>query len=442
MNSILLKKGRVIDPSRNLDGVYDVLLENGRIKAIDKDIAQEAQQIIDARGIIVAPGFIDIHAHLREPGYEEKETIATGTKAAAAGGFTAVACMANTNPVNDNAAITRWILDRSRETGIVRVWPIGAVSVGLCGERMSEMADMRREGAVAFSDDGKPIMNSQLMRSVLEYSLMLDCPIIDHCEDLNLTSSGVMHEGIISARLGLSGWPSAAEASMVARDIFLAQLTGAHVHIAHVSTRESIELIKWAKEQGLRVTAEVTPHHFTLTDQAIEDKEYHTSLKVNPPLRQSHDVEALIDGLRSGVIQAIATDHAPHDIDSKRLEFNLAAFGMIGFETAVSLAIRQLILPGHLDWPDLIRLFTTGPAQILHMKEPSLQPGNEAHLTLISPTWEWTYHVEQSYSKSRNSPFDGWTFKSGPVMTIVNGKIVYERKEAFPTHYSKDVDPS
>ena len=428
MTSILIRNGRVIDPARDLDEVLDVAVENGRISAVARNLDRPAERIIEAQGMIVAPGFIDLHAHLREPGYEEKETIATGTRAAAAGGFTAVACMANTEPVNDHAAVTRWILDRAREDAVVRVWPIGSISRNLQGEQLAEMAELRREGAVAFSDDGHPVMNGRLMRSALEYSLMLDCPIIDHCQDLNLTGKGVMHEGLVSTRLGLPGWPAAAEASMVGRDILLAELTSAHVHIAHVSTRRSVDLLRWASKLGVHVSAEVTPHHLALTDASIETMEYDTNLKVNPPLREKEDIEALIAAVREGLIQAVATDHAPHELDAKRVEFNLAAFGMMGFETAVAVAIQTLVRPGHIDWPHLVRLFTVGPARILHMEDPTLQPGADAHITVIDPELSWTYRVEDSPSKSRNSPFRDWTFQGGPVLTIVHGRIVYQRE--------------
>lgn len=426
MTRILIQGGRVVDPAENRDEVLDVLIENRQIKEIGANLEVEADVVIQAGGWIVAPGFIDIHAHLREPGYEDKETIETGTRAAARGGFTAVACMANTLPVNDHAQVTRWILEKASEKALVRVWPIAAISVGLKGEQLVEMAELRSEGAVAFSDDGEPVENDELMRAALEYSLMLDCPIINHCQVKSLTRDAVMHEGLVSSRLGLRGMPAEAESIMAARDIFLARLTGAHVHLAHVSTRQTVELIRFARQEGLHVTAEVTPHHLVLTDNRIEESAYDTNLKVNPPLREKEDTEALVEAIKEGLIQVIATDHAPHDIDAKRVEFNLAAFGMIGFETAVAVTMERLIHQNELSWLEYVRLFTVGPAEVLHMAPPRLKSGEPAHLTLIDPNREWVYQVENTASKSKNSPFDGWSFKGKVVGTIVNGKIVFQ----------------
>ena len=431
MTRILIRKGRIVDPVNQRDETLDLLIEDGKISAVDRQIEVPADETLFIPGKIVAPGFIDIHAHLREPGYEEKETLATGTRAAAAGGYTAVACMANTNPANDQAAVTRWLLEKAKQTAVVRVWPIAAITRGLKGEQMVEMADLREEGAVAFSDDGEPVENDELMRAALEYSLMLDCPIINHCQVRSLSREGVMHEGAVSTRLGLRGIPAEAESIMVARDIALARLTGAHVHIAHLSTRQAVDLLRLAHHEGLHVTAEVTPHHLTLTADAIEASHYDTNFKVNPPLRETEDIEALVQAIKEGLIQAIATDHAPHEEDAKRVEFNLAAFGMIGFETAVAATLECLIHGGHLSWLEYVRLFTTGPAEILHIRPPRIAPGEEAHITIIDPEREWVYSVDQTFSKSKNSPFHGRKFRGKVVGTLVMGRFVFRDNQSI-----------
>ncbi len=431
MTRILLKHGRVLDPVQKRDSTLDILIENGRILGIAPSISVESAKTLDLEGCIVAPGFIDIHTHLREPGQEEKETIETATRAAAAGGFTAVCAMPNTEPVHDNSTVTRWILDKALQTASVRVWPIASVSIGLKSEQLTEMADLRRAGAVAFSDDGMPVRNDFLMRCALEYVKMLDCPVINHCEVFDLSKPGVVHEGRVSAILGLKGIPAQAETVMAARDILLAQLTHSHVHLTHISTRETVQLLEFAQNNGIHVTADVTPHHIALTEDALLDQPFDTSLKVNPPLRSEEDREALIEGIKNGFIQAIGTDHAPHHLDDKRVEFDLAAFGIAGLETAVALTIKTLVLPGHIDWMKLVELFTTGPAQILHTSPPTLKEGELAHITVIHPDVLWTFDVNASFSKGKNTPFHGWQFQGKPVLTIVNGEIVHLDSQAL-----------
>ncbi|MCS7312438.1 MAG: dihydroorotase [Acidobacteria bacterium] len=424
---LLIREGRVVDPTQGLDDFRDILIEDGVIREVAPRLPTFPEaKTLEARGLIVAPGFIDMHVHLREPGEEDKETIETGTRAAAAGGFTAVACMANTTPVNDTAAVTQWILERARTVGIVRVYPVAAVTRGLRGEELTEMGELVDAGAVAFSDDGRPIRSTQVLRCALEYSRMTDRVLIDHCEDPDLTQGGAMNEGYYSSLLGLPGIPAEAEAIAVARDIFLARLTEAPVHVAHVSTRAAVELIRWAKQKGLPVTAEATPHHFTLSDRAVYERPYDTNLKMNPPLRTDDDVTAVVEGLADGTIDAIASDHAPHRLDDKRVEFDLAAFGVIGLETAVALALDRLVHTGRLSLRRMVELFTVGPARILRLPTPTVAPGRPADLTLIDPDQAWTYRVAESFSRSRNSPFDGWTFRGRAVRTIVGGQVVFE----------------
>ena len=421
---LLIKNGRVLDPATKTDATHDILLDGERVKQIASPgtIASSADtQIFDASGLIVAPGFIDMHVHLREPGQENSETIETGTKAAARGGFTAVCCMPNTRPVNDNASITRFIVDRARVHGHVRVWPIGAASIGSKGEDISEIAAMRDAGIVAVSDDGKPIATAKLARQIMDYCRSLDLPVIEHAEDVSLAAGAVMREGIASTRLGLAGMPAAAESVCVARDVQIAELTGARLHIAHLSAKASLEQVRFAKKQGLRVTCEVTPHHFTLID---EDVTYDSRFKMNPPLAAREDREALLAGLADGTVDAIATDHAPHEPAIKDVEFDKAPFGILGFETAVGLALEQLVHADRIPVMRMVELFTTGPARVL-AKERKLAPGEPADLTIFSLDRPWTYHVKESPSKSRNSPFDGRAFKGGPAATIVAGKLVH-----------------
>jgi len=373
--------------------------------------------------MIVAPGFIDLHVHLREPGQESSETIETGTRSAARGGFTAVCCMPNTKPVHDNASITRFIVDKARSVGGTRVWPIGAASVGSQGEAIAEIAAMKEEGIVAVSDDGRPIATARLARQVMDYCRSLDLPVIEHSEDVSLAAGAVMREGVTSTRLGLRGMPAAAESVCVSRDVQLAELTGARLHIAHLSAKASLDQVRWAKERGLRVTCEVTPHHFTLTD---EDVTYDSRFKMNPPLASREDREALIAGLGDGAVDVIATDHAPHEPALKDVEFDRAPFGILGFETAISLALEQLVATNKIPLMRMVELFTTGPAQVLGI-ERKLSAGRTADLTIFSTSQQWTYNVNDSPSKSRNSPFDGRTFHGAPMATIVAGKLAFRR---------------
>ena len=422
---LLIKNGRVMDPASKTDAALDVLVEGEKIKEVGpagKIGAGAGAEILDAKGLIVAPGFIDLHAHLREPGQESSETIESGTKAAARGGFTAVCCMPNTKPVNDNASVTRFILDRAKAAGRVRVWPIGAASLGSKGEAISEIAGMKEAGIVAVSDDGKPIATAKLARQVMDYCRSLDLPVIEHAEDVSLAAGGVMREGVSSTRLGLRGMPAAAEAVCVARDVQLAELTGARLHIAHLSSKASHEQVRWAKSRGLRVTCEVTPHHFTLID---EDVTYDSRFKMNPPLAAREDRAALLEGLADGTVDAIATDHAPHEPALKDVEFDRAPFGILGFETALGLALEQLVHSEKTSLMRMVELFTTGPARVLGI-ERKIAAGQPADLTIVSTDRVWTYSIEDSPSKSRNSPFKGRKFKGGPVATIVAGKIIYK----------------
>ncbi len=423
---LLIKNGRVVDPASKTDAAQDILLDGEKIVelAAPGKLTSDHKnaEVFDATGLIVAPGFIDLHAHLREPGQESSETIETGTRSAARGGFTAVCCMPNTKPVNDNASVTRFILDRAKTAAGVRVWPIGAASVGSKGEAIAEIAAMKEAGIVAVSDDGKPIATAKLTRQVMEYCRSLDIPVIEHSEDVSLAAGAVMREGVTSSRLGLRGMPAAAESVCVARDVQLVELTGARLHVAHLSAKSSLEQVRWAKQCGLHVTCEVTPHHFTLID---EDVQYDSRYKMNPPLASREDREALIAGLADGTVDAIATDHAPHEPALKDVEFDKAPFGILGFETAIALSLEQLVHTGRLSLTRMVELFTTGPASVLGI-ERKLAPNQPADLTIFSTTHEWTYDVKQSPSKSRNSPFDTRTFKGAPVATIVAGCIIYK----------------
>jgi dihydroorotase len=423
---LLIKNGRVLDPASKTDAALDILLHGEEIAelAAPGKLTHDHKnaEVFDATGLIVAPGFIDLHVHLREPGQESSETIETGTRSAARGGFTAVCCMPNTRPVNDNASVTRFILDRAKTACGVRVWPIGAASVGSKGEAIAEIAAMKEAGIVAVSDDGKPIATAKLTRQVMEYCRSLDIPVIEHSEDVSLAAGAVMREGVTSSRLGLRGMPAAAESVCVARDVQLAELTGARLHVAHLSAKASLEQVRFAKQRGLHVTCEVTPHHFTLID---EDVQYDSRYKMNPPLAAREDREALIAGLTDGAVDAIATDHAPHEPALKDVEFDKAPFGILGFETALALSLEQLVHSGRLSLMRMVELFTTGPARVLGI-ERKLAAGQPADLTIFSLTHEWTYNVNQSPSKSRNSPFDARTFKGAPIATIVAGRIIYK----------------
>jgi dihydroorotase len=424
ISMLLIKNGRVLDPATKTDATRDILLDGERVKQIASPgtIASSADtQIFDASGLIVAPGFIDMHVHLREPGQENSETIESGTLAAARGGFTVVCCMPNTKPVNDNASITRFIVDRAKVHGHVHVWPIGAASIGSKGENIADIAAMREAGIVAVSDDGKPIATAKLARQVMDYCRSLDLPVIEHAEDVSLAAGAVMREGISSTRLGLPGMPAAAESVCVARDVQIAELTDGRLHIAHLSAKGSLDQVRFAKQEGLHVTCEVTPHHFTLID---EDVTYDSRFKMNPPLASREDREALLRGLADGTVDAIATDHAPHEPALKDVEFDKAPFGILGFETAIALSLEQLVHTGKLSLMRMVELFTSGPARVLG-KERKLVVGAPADLTIFSLDRPWTYNVKDSASKSRNSPFDGRSFKGGPVATIVSGKLVH-----------------
>lgn len=423
MGRILIRGGRVLDPSSNRDETADVLIEDGRVAAVAASLDVPGAEVIDAHGLWVAPGFVDLHAHLREPGQEYKEDIASGGRAAVAGGFTTVACMANTHPANDDPAVTDYILDRARQDSPARVLPIAAATKGLEGSVMTEMSAILRAGAVAFSDDGKTIMDSGVMRRVLEYSCMVDAPVIVHAEDCTLVGHGVVNEGPVSTRLGLPGNPAVAEAVHVARDLLLAQLTGAHLHIAHVSTAAAVDLIRRAREQGIHVTAEVTPHHLTLTDEATLG--YDTNAKVAPPLRSAADVRACRKGLAEGVIDAIATDHAPHAVHEKDVEFTAAPSGLIGFETALAVVL-DLVRSGELQPLELMRRMSANPARILRRPGGSLAVGAPADIVVLDPQKEWLYDPAKGFSKSRNSPWAGQTLTGQVKATIVDGRLVYD----------------
>jgi dihydroorotase len=422
---LLIKNGRVVDPASQTDAALDVLLDGDRIAEVTPvgRIARATAEVLDASGLVVAPGFIDLHCHLREPGDESSETIATGTRAAACGGFTAVCPMPNTKPVNDNASVTRAILERAQVAGNARVWPIGAASLGSKGEVMAEIAAMKQAGIVAVSDDGRPIATARLLRQVMDYCRALDLPVIDHCEDASLAAGAVMREGRQSVRLGLRGMPGATESINVARDIQLAELVGCRLHIAHSSTRTTLELVRAAKQRGLPVTCEVTPHHFTLTD---EDVVYDTRFKMNPPLSSRGDRKALREGLADGTVDAIATDHAPHEPASKEVEFDRAPFGVTGFETALALALEQLAHTHFIKLMRLVELFTTGPARVLGLTR-RIAAGEPADLTLFSLEHAWTFRASESASRSRNTPFDGRSFRGAPMATIVAGRVVFRR---------------
>lgn len=421
---LLIKNGRVLDPATKTDATLDVLLDGERIAKVAANISANGAEILDAQGLVVAPGFIDLHCHLREPGQELSETIETGTKSAARGGFTAVCCMPNTQPVNDSASVTRGIVERAKATGCVRVWPIGAVSVGSKGEALAEIAGMKEAGIVAVSDDGKPVATARLMRQAMEYCESLGLPVIDHCEDPSLFAGGVMREGQHSARLGLKGIPAQSESICVGRDVEVAGLANARLHIAHMSTSGSLEYVRAAKKQGLRVTCEVTPHHFTLTD---EDVRYDTRYKMNPPLASRSDRDALVEGLADGSIDAIATDHAPHHAASKDVEFDRAPFGITGFETALALSLTELVHTRKLSLMRLVELFTTGPARVLGI-ERKIAIGQPADITIFSLDRAWTYKATESPSKSRNTPFDGRAFRGAAVATIVAGRIIHNER--------------
>ncbi len=422
--SLLVRNGRVVDPASQLDAVADVLIERGLVARVGPRLPiPDGAKVVDATGKVVCPGFIDIHVHLREPGVEYKETVATGTRAAAAGGFTAVCCMANTDPVNDTRSITDYILDKARTEGAVRVYPIGAVTRGLRGQELAELAELAEAGCVAFSDDGRCVMNSALYRRAMEYTLPFGTPVISHAEDHDLARGAAMNEGVVSTELGLPGAPAAAEEVMVARDLVLAELTGAHVHIAHLSTAGAVRLVREAKARGVRVTAEVTPHHLTLTEEAV--RSFDSNTKMNPPLRTKRDVEALIEGLADGTIDVVATDHAPHALSEKEGEFDQAAFGVVGLETAVAVLLDRLVRPGLLPLQTLVARLSSDPARLLNLPGGRLTPGAPGDVTILDLEQELVVEPARFHSRSRNTPFAGWRLRGGPWMTVVGGRVVH-----------------
>ncbi|MGI9108366.1 MAG: dihydroorotase [Pyrinomonadaceae bacterium] len=427
---LLIANGYLIDPTQGINGGKNLLIENGRVAALSAhgDGVPEGAEVFDATGLIVAPGFIDLHAHLREPGQEYKETIETGAAAAIAGGWTSVCAMPNTDPVNDNPAVTRFIIEQAERAGKANVFPIGAITKNSSGAELAEMGEMKRAGIVAVSDDGWPVPSAGVMRRAMEYARGFDLPVVDHCEDRSLTAGGVMHEGNWSLRLGLRGHPALAEEMDAMRDVALAELTGARVHLAHVSTRGALEAVRRAKERGLPVTCEVTPHHWTLEDEAVKD--YDTNTKMCPPLRSRDHLEAILAALSDGTIDAIATDHAPHHADEKSLEYDQAPFGITGLETAIGLAFDRLIHQGVISLERLVELCSVNPAKIFNLSERgTLKVGAWGDVTILDPALEWTFKASQSKSKSRNTPFDNWTMRGAAAATIVAGKLLYQRIE-------------
>ena len=426
----LLKGARLVDPASGIDGVRDILIDGDRVARVDTQIplstCADAVVVELGPGTVVCPGFVDMHVHLREPGYEHKETVATGSAAAIAGGFTAVACMPNTKPVNDSASVTRFILKQAEAANLARVYPIGAVTIDSKGEHLAEIADLREAGCVAISDDGKPVATAVIMRRALEYAGMFGMPVIDHCEDRSLAGEGVAHESYVTGQLGLRGIPSAAEDVMVDRDIVLAAMTGSAVHIAHLSTAGALRSVREGKARGTRVTCEVTPHHFTLTDASLEAPvAYDTRLKINPPLREGGDRDALLEGLRNGSIDAIVTDHAPHHEDEKNVEFDRAPFGIVGLETAVSLGLDRLVHAGVVSFSRFVELMSTNPARIIGVPGGRLAAGDPADLTILAPDLAVTVNASGFVSKSRNTPFDGWALRGGVAATIVGGRVLF-----------------
>jgi dihydroorotase len=421
--NVLIRNGRVVDPANSVDAVQDVLVMAGRVERVGKGLgASDGVTVIDATGKVVCPGFIDIHVHLREPGFEYKETVATGTRAAAAGGFTAVCCMANTSPVNDNRAVTDYILAKAASEGVVRVHPIGAVTRGLRGEALAELAELAEAGCVAFSDDGNCVMDAALYRRAMEYTLPFGRAVISHAEDHTLARGGAMNEGVVSTELGIPGIPAAAEDVMVARDILLAELTGAHVHLAHLSTAGGVRLVREAKARGVHVTAEVTPHHLLLTEDAV--RQFDSNTKMAPPLRTKHDTEALLEGLVNGTIDCIATDHAPHALSEKEGEFERAANGIVGLETAVALLLDRLVRPGVLPLVTLVSRLSRDPARVLDLPGGTLSPGAPGDITILDLDADAVVDPARFRSRSRNTPFGGWRLRGGPWTTIVGGMAV------------------
>ena len=430
----LLRGGRVVDPAAGIDGPYDILIDGDSIVRVARDLAPslaDGGSVVDIPpGLVICPGLIDMHVHLREPGQEHKETVATGTASAVAGGFTAVACMPNTNPVNDNAGVTELILRKAAAAGLARVYPIGAVSRGQKGEQLADIAELRAAGCVAVTDDGHPVASALLARRALEYTSMFDMPMIEHCEDLSLRGEGCAHEGARAAELGLRGIPGVAESIMAARDVLLAEMTGGRVHIAHMSAWTTLEAVRQGKSRGVKVTCEVTPHHFTLTDEVLaKPVAYDTNTKMNPPLREARDRDAMLAGIADGSVDVIATDHAPHHYDEKNVEYDRAPFGIVGLETAIPIALDRLVHTGVIGWPRLIELMSVNPSRILRIPGGSLAAGSVADITILAPDLQVTVDRVRLRSRSKNTPFHGWTFRGGVAATIVGGRIVYANPE-------------
>ncbi len=426
MADLLIRNGRVIDPASGRDETADVLIRGGRIAAVGAGLQADGANMLNAAGLVVAPGFIDMHVHLREPGFEHAETIESGSFAAAAGGFTSVCPMPNTSPVNDNPTVTSYIVERADRHAVVNVFPVGSITKGSAGEALAEMGSMKKAGIVAVSDDGRPVMNARVMRRALETVKAFDLVLIQHCEDLDLSAGGDMHEGVQSTRLGLRGIPGCAEDVIVARDLLLAEFTGARYHVAHISTRRSVEMVAQAKAKGLPVTCEATPHHISMAD--LDMPPYDIDYKMKPPLRSRDDVAAVVEGIASGVVDAIATDHAPHAGSEKMQEFERCPFGIIGLETALGTALETLVHSGKIPLVHLIELFTIGPARILKLDRGTLAVGAPGDVTIFDPNLVWTYDLNRSFSKSRNTPLGGRTFRGGPVATVVDGEVVWKRQ--------------
>lgn len=427
MKSLLIANGRVMDPASGHDAAADVLIRDGVIAAVGPNLRAASGTadlpVFDAAGLVVTPGFIDMHVHLREPGFEYAETIESGGRAAAAGGFTSVCCMPNTSPVNDSATVTSYIIERARRFSPVNVFPIGAITKGSAGEELASIGAMKQAGIVAISDDGRPVMNSRVMRRAMELAAGWNIPVIDHCEDLNLSAGGDMHEGLTSVRRGLRGIPSASEDVMVARDILLAEVTGARYHVAHISTTNAVRMVSYARSQGLKVSCEVTPHHFALSDE--DAAPYDSNYKMRPPLRGRRDLGTVMDGLVDGTIEVIATDHAPHAGSEKMQEFERCPFGITGLETALGLSMELLVHSGRIPLMQMVGMFTTGPARVLGLDRGSLAIGTPGDVTVFDPGLSWTYDVNKTFSKSKNSPFHGRVFRGGAVATIVAGVPVW-----------------
>lgn len=424
MGGILIQRGRLLDPASGVDQLSDILIRDGKIAAIGEGIIGSGdERVINAGGKLVTPGLIDIHVHLRVPGQEYKEEIETGTAAAVRGGFVGVVCMPNTNPVIDNVPIVQYVVNQAREKGLCKVWPTGAITKGSKGETLAEMGEMKEAGIVAVTDDGRPVENAETMRQAMIYARQFGLMVMDHCEEKSLSAGGAMHFGAVSAMLGIKGIPSASEEVHVARDILLSLETGAHVHLQHISSRRSVELIRWGKQMGAKVTAEASPHHFTLTDEIVAEMNYSTNTKMNPPVRELADKKAILEGLRDGTFDCIATDHAPHHIDEKNVEYQYAHFGITGLETAVGLTVSQLVKQGVITLQQMVMLMSTRPAELIGLKPPALVEGAEADITIIDLEKSWTVRAEEMASKSKNSPFIGWELTGAPYATIVGGKL-------------------